>query len=140
MSERIFDIEERYSGYLQDESRLEGRAEKIAFPRTEDEAEAVLEYARRNHCPVTVQGGRTGIVGGAVPVCGIVLNMSGLNKIQGISKREGKYYLRLQSGVLLSDLQEQLETGRFDTAGWSETSIEILGQMKREGRFQFPLP
>ena len=138
MSERIFDIEERYSGYLQDESRLEGRAEKIAFPRTEDEAEAVLEYARRNHCPVTVQGGRTGIVGGAVPVCGIVLNMSGLNKIQGISKREGKYYLRLQSGVLLSDLQEQLETGRFDTAGWSETSIEILGQMKREGRFQFP--
>jgi D-lactate dehydrogenase (cytochrome) len=62
------------SDYLRDESRRTGRADRIAFARTAEDVLAALAEARANRRPVTVQGARTGVTGGAVPEGGLVLN------------------------------------------------------------------
>ena len=54
--------------YLSDESLLEGDADSIVFcENTEDIKTAVSEAAEKGFC-ITVQGARTGITGGAVPL------------------------------------------------------------------------
>jgi len=61
-------IEEAYSQYLMDESRLQGTVpERIYFPRTTGEVAAALSDISQRGETVTVSGARTGIVGGAAP-------------------------------------------------------------------------
>ena len=67
--------------YLRDESRLIGRAESISFPASEAEVREVLRATAEAGIPVTVQGGRTGITGGAVPHGGHVLNLGRMDRI-----------------------------------------------------------
>ena len=58
---------EAYRNYLFDESRTMGRADYIAFPRNEAELVEAVRFARDNHVPLTAQGARTGLAGGASP-------------------------------------------------------------------------
>ena len=70
-----------HADYLRDESRRTGTADRIAFPRTEAEVLAALAEARAHKMPITTQGARTGVTGGAVPEGGLVLNLSHMDKI-----------------------------------------------------------
>ena len=88
-------LDEQNHGYLRDESRREGRAEYIAFPRNEAEVTACLRDCAAEHCRVTVQGGRTGLAAGAVPDGGRVINLSRMDCILGMS--------RAADGALLLD-------------------------------------
>lgn len=127
-----------YAGYLFDESRTMGQADYIAFPTCEEELIEVVRWCAQNNVPLTAQGGMTGLAGGASPECGLALNLSRMNKILGLRRDEaGVYYLRVQPGLLLTQLRRALATKSFDITGWSETSIETLRPVKA-GELFFP--
>ena len=98
--------------YLRDESRLEGRADSISFPSGEREVREVLRATGADGTPVTVQGGRTGIVGGAVPLGGHVLNLGRMDCILDSSPNQagGLRLLRVQPGLPLVRLNEWLQS------------------------------
>jgi len=119
---------------LSDESRLRGEAVAIAFPETEEEAVGALCEAWEWGWSITVQGGRTGIAGGAVPQGGAILNLSRMTRILGLRRREsdGSFVLRVQPGVTLSALRQALATRDFATDGWSGADRQALEEFRRE--------
>ena len=80
--QNIFSIDAQYEEYLIDESKYSGFAESISFPKSEQEIKEILETLRKNQIPVTIQGGKTGIVGGAVPQGGHIMNLSQMNRVK----------------------------------------------------------
>lgn len=122
----VLDIRDEHVDYLHDESRMAGRAEKIAFPESAQEVCEVLRIAAGNNWPVTVQGGRTGITGGCVPTGGLILNLSRMNAIGEI---EGDL-MRVQPGALLSDVRKTIEgSGLFFPSDLTETTASIGGMV-----------
>ncbi|MGB4047832.1 MAG: FAD-binding oxidoreductase, partial [Kiritimatiellia bacterium] len=110
--------------YLRDESRHTGRAAQIAFPRTEADVSAILAEARRARLPVTLQGARTGVTGGAVPDGGLILNLSQMNQILDAGET-----LRVQPGVTLQTIRQALPSGRAFTPDPTETTASIGGMV-----------
>ncbi|MBW5447920.1 FAD-binding protein [Cohnella sp. CFH 77786] len=86
------------------------KADGIVVAGSEEQAAQVLAFACRNRIPVTVRGAGTGNYGQAVPLeGGIVLDVSGLDRILEISDD----YARVQCGVRLGALEKKLrEAGR----------------------------
>lgn len=139
---KIIPIDHDHQEFLHDESRLTGSASSISFPRT---TEDVLEIVGRMHqsvTPLTIQGARTGITGGAVPQGGHVLNLSKMNRIQGLryDKATDSFFLRAQPGVILSDLNSALARNDFDTNGWSAESLQALKRLKNHPKAFFFTP
>ena len=126
--------------FLRDESRLTGRADTISFPTSEEEIRETLVRCYELDTPVTVQGARTGITGGAVPGGGHILNLSRFNRILGLSHvaHRKRYRLLVQPGLLLAELNEALSKGVFDTEGWSKASLLALEQLQKEKKLFFP--
>ena len=131
-----------YGEYLRDESRLTGAAEYIAFPKSEAEVVELVKYCAGYSLPINVQGARTGIAGGATPQGGLILNLSRMNKILGLKQdmQTGVYYIRVQPGLLLSQLRKVLENKSFDISGWSRESIDTLSGIKAGQLFFSPDP
>ncbi len=92
----------KFECYLRDESRLTGMADFIVFPENTVELVEALRFAKSSSHSITVQGGRTGLVGGAVPQGGLILNLSHFNRILGTE--EGQL-LRVQAGVTLEEIE-----------------------------------
>ena len=112
---------EAYRNYLFDESRTMGRADYIAFPRNEAELVEAVRFAHDNHVPLTAQGARTGLAGGASPQGGMILNLSRMNRILGIRRDEaGRFLLRVQPGVALTTVRKALKNKSFDVSAWDE--------------------
>ena len=104
---RILPLDERYQDYLGDESCLEGQAESLSFPETEAEVQAIIAQVRAGGGRITVQGGRTGLNGSAVPRGGHVLNLSRMNRI--LDSRltgDGRRLLTVEPGLTLADLEQ----------------------------------
>jgi len=139
-SDFIFeDVSRTHPDFLRDESRRTGRAAALAFPRTESELCAALALARERDWSVTVQGGRTGLTGGAVPNGGLIVNLSRMNRILGLRRTgEDRFAVTLQPGVVLQDLRRMLADREFDTAGWSEESVEALAALRAAPAQFFP--
>jgi len=132
---------EEYAGYLFDESRTMGQADYIAFPACEEELREIVKWCKENHVALTAQGGMTGLAGGASPEKGLALNLSRMNKILGIRRDEkGTYYLRVQPGVLLTQLRKALAAKSFDISGWSREDVEVLRDVKAGMLFFSPDP
>jgi len=69
------------------------------------EVSKVMKYAYSHDIPVVVRGSGTGLVGGAVAVCGgIMLDVSPMNKILELD--EDNLAVTVQCGVLLMDLAQ----------------------------------
>lgn len=101
-----------YSSYLRDESRLSGgAASQIAFPVDESGVSSFLSEMNGRGRPVTVSGGRTGIVGGAVPRSGGLLSLEKMDRILGIGRdpATGEWSVRVQAGLLLKTLHRAIE-------------------------------
>lgn len=128
-------IQPEYEDFLRDESRSTGYAESISFPKSEGEIIKILSELAKSREPVTIQGARTGITAGAVPCGGHVLNLGGMNKITGLSydERQKCFLLRVQPGVLLTDIKKALEMKEFGGGNWffspdpTETSASMGG-------------
>ncbi|TLS52082.1 FAD-binding oxidoreductase [Paenibacillus antri] len=79
-------------------------ADGVAAPTDERELAAALAFAYRHRLPITVRGAGTGNYGQAVPLeGGIVLDVSGLNRVLEI----GPGYARVQCGVRMGALEKR---------------------------------
>jgi D-lactate dehydrogenase (cytochrome) len=130
-------IEPDFIDYLRDESRLSGKADSISFPDSENKIRALLPELNQKKIPVTVQGARTGVAGGAVPMGGHVINLSRMNRITGMQKSGDTYSLIVQPGVVLSQLCTAVEDKSFETGGWDEESKQALRDFSEAGEFFF---
>lgn len=97
----LLPIGTEFEGYLRDESRLVGRADFIAFPKSDMQIKEALDFAKNQGLSVKTQGSRTGLTGGAVPQGGLILNLSRLNQILGGEDE----LLRVQAGVTLETIE-----------------------------------
>jgi FAD/FMN-containing dehydrogenase len=78
---------------------------------TEDIAELVRSANERG-CKITIQGGLTGLAGGAVPAeADIVVNLERMNRIEWLDATEG--VMQVQAGATLQQVQEAAAA-----AGW----------------------
>lgn len=103
----IFPIYEKYHEYLKDESRLSGKADSISFPENEEEILEVVNKMRESNKRITIQGGKTGIAGGAVPFDGHIMNLSNMNRVnEFIKSDDGSYFLRVEPGITLAELKK----------------------------------
>lgn len=113
MSGLIQPLDERFQSYLHDESGLLGAAATISFPRSAADVAAVVAATRRAGTPVTVQGGRTGLVGGAVPTGGHLMS---LGRMTGIERPhrcdDGSWAVTVEPGVTLAELRRALAAAR----------------------------
>ena len=111
--------------YLRDESRRVGRADRIAFPRTEADVLAALAEARAQKLPVTTQGARTGVAGGAVPEGGLILNLAHMDKILSVANGE----MRVQPGATLAVIRAAVPPQFYFEPDPTETSASIGGMI-----------
>ncbi len=111
----MHELDERYQTYLCDESRLLGAAESVSFPEREDEIVAVIAEMRRERVSVTVQGGRTGLAGSAVPLRGHVMNLSRMNRAEAPQRRkDGTWVMTVEPGTTLMDLRRAIEGAKVE--------------------------
>lgn len=95
---------------LRDESRREGRAERLALPADEAALVTAMREAAAQGWPVTFQGARTGITGGAVPEGGVVIDMAAMDRVldAGAGDDGRTAWIRVQAGLRLETLQTLL--------------------------------
>src|SRR3954454_8284742 len=113
---------EDLQNYLTDASNMKGgHASKLFLPESVKEIQQILKEANESKIPVTVSGGRTGTVGGAIPFGGIVISMDRMNEIVEINKQ--KQTATVQPGVILGDFQKAVEAENLfyppDPTEWS---------------------
>lgn len=134
----IKELTDDFSGYLKDESRTTGRAESISFPRSESEVRQILAELAPTRTKITVQGARTGLAAGAVPFGGHVMNMGRMNRALGLRRKGDKFYLRVEPGVILSQLKKDIEEKRFQSSGWDEESLLCAREFAASPEHFFP--
>ena len=106
----IHPMAETYHEYLKDESKMRGAADSISFPESEAEIGKILQVMRENQMPVTIQGGKTGVVGSAVPLRGHIMNLSHMNQVKSFFfGEEGEAYLKVEPGVTLNELRKAID-------------------------------
>lgn len=103
-------VDERY---LKDWSGLtRGVPSAVHRPTTTEEVAALVREADLHGRKITIQGGLTGLAGGAVPGDGdVVINMERMNRIESIDEVEG--IMQVQAGATLQAVQEAAAE-----AGW----------------------
>lgn len=111
-------------------ARWQGHADAIVYPISTADVANCLSICHAIGCPVTVQGGKTGLVAGSVPPRdghGIILNLSELNDIQHIDVSNRSVVAGV--GVTLLDLNNALdEKGlQFPISIGSEGECQIGG-------------
>lgn len=131
------DFAKMYAEFLRDESRLVGTAESIAFPKTEEEIICSVTEMSKKNIQITTQGARTGLAASAVPSGGHIINLSKMNKITGARYDEetDRFFLRVQPGVLLTELRKYLINKSFITAEWDKNSLNALKHMEKNQWF-----
>ena len=138
-SRLIQPLKDRHSDYLKDESRTSGQAESISFPKNEVEVKAIVTTLLEQQTPITIQGSRTGITGGAVPTCGHILNLSEMTKVTGLEfGQDGEIFIRVQPGISLSELNDLIYSARFDCEGWTQNDLGAIEVFKKAGRQFWP--
>jgi len=97
------EIEERF---LRDWSGLTvGRPAQVFRPVTTEDVAAIVRRCHGEGRRITVQGGLTGVAGGAVPGDGdVVINLERMNRIEEIDILEG--VMQVQAGATLQQVQE----------------------------------
>lgn len=81
-----------------------GRSQIVLKPRSVEQVSQILQYCHDRRLPVVPQGGKTGLVGGSVPVHDeIILLLDRMNRIYRIDD-DGILYC--QAGCILSNLQD----------------------------------
>ena len=110
----IHPMAETYHEYLEDESKMRGAADSISFPESEAEIDKILQVMRESRMPVTIQGGKTGVVGSAVPSRGHIMNLSRMDKVKSFFiAGEGEAFLKVEPGITLNELRKAID--RLDT-------------------------
>lgn len=119
-----------YDEYLRDESRRSGVAQSISFPVSEAEVVDTIKRSQTAAGSITTQGARTGIVAGAVPQGGHILNLSRMKAVGEVKRDDTSCTITVQPGALLTDIQEALAPhGLYFPPDPTETSASIGGMV-----------
>jgi glycolate oxidase len=97
------------AGYAKDWTRdLVHVPSAVVKPRTTEEVSRLLAFCDGRRIPVTPQGGRTGMSGGALAVCGgVALSLERMNSILEIDERN--FVAVAEAGAVTQTLQEAVE-------------------------------
>lgn len=100
---------DRLSHYSYDATEIHYTPQVVLLPESTEEVSRVMRSAYKMDVPITPQGGRTGLSGGALPVAGgVVLSLLKMNRILEIDNKNMQ--LIVEPGVIACDLQEALKT------------------------------
>ncbi len=139
------EIKETYALYLDDESHsFDGQTEKIVFPTNENQIAAVLKDATKQGEPITIQGGRTGLTGAAVPMGGLTMNLEKMNRLlyMKYNEEEDSYSIAAEGGVLLEDLVKAIQSKSLDSIkgkGSAEEENALQKFLTEKRDFTFPV-
>jgi D-lactate dehydrogenase (cytochrome) len=136
----ISKMNENFAEYLRDESRVTGEADSISFPKNEKDVLEIVKFIYKYKIPLTIQGARTGLAAGAVPKDGHIMNLSKMDNITSMEIIKGEYYLKVQPGVILSNLIERIEKKNFDIEDWSNKSKKNYEEFIKDKQKYFFTP
>ena len=95
--------------YLEDASgAAPGRATGLARPTDEAELAALLGVTLAERTPILVQAARTSLTAGAIPHDELVISVEKMAEIGPVEGRNGRATVRVQPGVRLDALREEL--------------------------------
>jgi alkyldihydroxyacetonephosphate synthase len=95
----------------------------VVRPRSTNEVSATMRVAQQFCVPITPQGGRSGVVGGAVPAPGaIAMDLTRLNEVVGLDTLSST--VRVQAGVFGPDLEDFVQ-GLGYTVGHFPQSFDL---------------
>jgi glycolate oxidase len=113
--------------YSSDASMAEGKARTVVLPTDVEQVQKLVRYAKRIDANVVIRGSGSGLSGGAVPQDSIVIDLSKLNKVVEINKKER--YAVVQPGVILDDLNDAVGPELCFPVRPSSHSIATIGGM-----------
>ena len=90
-----------FIGYYQ------GKADVYVKPVDDEDVQTVMKIAYANKLNVTISGAGTNLAGSTIPDGGVVLDMSGMNKILKLD--EDTLTITVEPGVILKDLIKYVE-------------------------------
>ena len=132
-----------YSLYLIDESKMEGgKTDLLFFPKSEDEVAFIISDLYEKRIPFTIQGGRTGIVGGAIPLTGALITFDLMNNILdiGFDEQRKKWFVKLQPGVTLDELNSFLKYKEVrKLMNYDENSNLLKSFLNLQNRIYYPV-
>ncbi|HHW07045.1 MAG TPA: FAD-binding oxidoreductase [Clostridia bacterium] len=124
MGSLVVPYSEKFEDYLRDESGLVGRAESLSFPDKETEVQEIVKTMRDLGTSLTVQGGKTGLLGGAVPPGGHLMSLTKLRQVKGLAGNK----LVVEPGVTLQEVKQVLaKTNLFWPPDPSEGTATVGG-------------
>lgn len=94
--------------YSTDASTIKGEAIGVCWPANIDELQKLMRVATREKILLTLRGGGTSLVGGAVPQNSLVIDTAKLAKIKAINAEEKTVIA--EAGVVLDDLNNVLSS------------------------------
>ncbi len=109
-------ISSKHPDYIIDESKMAGgSAELLFFPKNESDVISIVNKMKEQEVSMTISGGRTGIVGGAVPFGGAVVSTDEMTSVVGFGYDETKeqYFVRVQPGITLDTLEDVIKHKEF---------------------------
>jgi len=103
-------MDETLHDYLKDESNMVGAAESISFPESEAEIGKIIREMQESQTPITIQGGKTGFAGSAVPLSGHIMNLSHMKRVKSFSITEdGEVLFTVEPGITLLELRKAIQ-------------------------------
>lgn len=114
--------------YSRDLSVHEAIPDVIVFVKTAEEVSRIMTLANREKIPVTPRGSGTSAVGGALAAKGgILLDLSRMNRILEIDKKNG--YVIVEPGVICNQLNLALAPTHFFPPDPASANLASLGGM-----------
>ncbi|MBD3252573.1 FAD-binding protein [Candidatus Pacearchaeota archaeon] len=111
--------------YNFDGSGIEGKAEKVFFPKTPEDVQSII---RSGNFDVVPRGSGTGLMGGAVPKKSIVVDLSKMDKITEFDPK--KNTVRVEAGISVKELNEKLNAVGFEfPIYYSNLDISKIGSI-----------
>ncbi|XP_014243138.1 D-2-hydroxyglutarate dehydrogenase, mitochondrial [Cimex lectularius] len=106
--DRVLTDENEVSAYNVDWLKtVAGEGKVVLKPKTVEEVSQIMKTCHRSRIAVCPQGGKTGLVGGSVPVFDeVIISTSLMNKIYDINQLGGT--VKCDSGCILESLDEAL--------------------------------
>lgn len=89
--------------YETDASQVDGKLEEVFIPENLVDLQQII----RKFNNITPRGGGTGLAGGAVPLGGVVIDLSKLNKIIKFDKQRKQ--VEVEAGIILDEINDFLE-------------------------------
>jgi glycolate oxidase len=106
--EQIVTDKEGMGHYCYDATEIRFMPNVVLLPYSTEEVSKIMKLAYDSDIPLTPQGGRTGLSGGALPVeGGVALSLLRMNKILEIDIKNMQVVV--EPGVVSADLQEALK-------------------------------